>query len=160
MKTKKEELVKDILSNYSKKDIVFIKKSLYDSLENEKITVEIYESFQHYPKKTYTFYDVKEATKFFDDLRKDAIRNRTICYMVAYGKPLKGFRISLQILNAEGGKKFEIDGANQDWIYMTDKEIEGSMISYYELKEKKKNQHFFLDDKGKFLSWVRSNKLV
>jgi len=33
----KKELVKDILSNYSKKDIVFIKKSLSDSLKKEKI---------------------------------------------------------------------------------------------------------------------------
>jgi hypothetical protein len=67
----KEELVKDILSNYSKKDIVFINKSLYNSLEEKKITVEIYESFQHYPKKTYTFYDAKEAREFFDDLMKE-----------------------------------------------------------------------------------------
>ena len=153
----KEELVKDILSNYNKKDIVFIKKSLFDSLEEEKITVQIYELFQNYPKETYTFYDVKEATKFFDDLRKDAIRNRSCCYMKAYGESLKGFRICLQILNGEGGKKFVIDGANQDWIYMTDKEIAGDR---YELDQKKKNQHLFLDDEGKFLSWVRSNKCV
>jgi|694.fasta_scaffold00022_127 hypothetical protein len=155
----KKELVKDILSNYSKKDIVFIKKSLSDSLKKEKITVEIYELFQHYPKKTYTFYDVKEATKFFDDLRKDAIRNRSCCYMEAYGKPLKGFRICLQILNDDNGKKFVIDGANQDWIYMTDKEI-AKVTNMYEFDQKKKNQHLFLDDEGKFLSWVRSNKCV
>ena len=155
----KKELVKDILSNYSKKDIVFIKKSLSDSLKKEKITVEIYELFQHYPKKTYTFYDVKEATKFFDDLRKDAIRNRSCCYMEAYGESLKGFRICLQILNDDNGKKFVIDGANQDWIYMTDKEI-AKVTNMYEFDQKKKNQHLFLDDEGKFLSWVRSNKCV
>jgi hypothetical protein len=155
----KEELVKDILSNYSKKDIVFIKKYLSDSLKKEKITVEIsfviYESLQDYPKKTYTFYDVKEATKFFDDLRKDAIRNCTICYMVAYGESLK--KISLQIMNGDFEKKFYIDGVNQDWIYMTDRKIAGNR---YELDQKKKNQHLFLDDEGKFLSWVRSNKCV
>lgn len=156
----KEELVKDILSNYNKKDIVFIKKSLFDSLEEEKITVQIYESFQNYPKESYSFYDAEEATKFFDDLRKDAIRNRKICYMVAYGKPLKGFSISLQIAN-DDRLRFSIDGTSQDWIYMTDKELEfNSIINIYELKEKKKNQHFFLDDEGKFLSWVRSNKCV
>jgi hypothetical protein len=149
----KKELVKYILSNYSKKDIVFIKKSLSDSLKKEKITVEIYELFQHYPKKTYTFYDVKEATKFFDDLRKDAIRNRSCCYMKAYGESLKGFSISLQILNDEGGKKFVIDGATQDWIYMTDKEI-AKVTNMYEFDQKKKNQHLFLDDECKFLSWV------
>ena len=153
----KKELVKDILSNYSKKDIVFIKKSLSDSLKKEKITVEIYELFQHYPKKTYTFYDVKEATKFFDDLRKDAIRNRSCCYMEAYGESLKGFRICLQIRNDDFDKKFLIDGSSQNWIYMTDRKIAGDR---YELDQKKKNQHLFLDDEGKFLSWVRSNKCV
>jgi hypothetical protein len=150
----KEELVDDILSNYSKKDIVFIKKSLFNSLKEKKITVEIYESFQNYPKKTYAFYDVKEATKFFDDLRKDAIRNRTICYMEAYGKSLKGFRISLQIMNDER-LRFSIDGSSQHWIYMTDKEID-----MYEFRQKKKNQHLFLDDEGKFLSWVKQSSLL
>ncbi len=152
----KEELVKDILSNYNKKDIVFIKKSLFDSLEEEKITVQIYEIFQNYPKETYTFYDVEEARKFFDDLRKDAIRKQKICYMIAYGKSLK--KISLQIMNDEG-LRFSIDGASQDWIYMTDKEI-AKVINRYEFNQKKKNQHLFLDDEGKFLSWVRSNKCV
>jgi len=151
----KEELVKDILSNYNKKDIVFIKKSLFDSLEEEKITVQIYELFQNYPKETYTFYDVEEARKFFDDLRKDAIRKQKICYMIAYGKSLK--KISLQIRNDDFEKKFLIDGVTQDWIYMTDKKISGDR---YELDQKKKNQHLFLDDEGKFLSWVRSNKCV
>ena len=151
----KEELVKDILSNYNKKDIVFIKKSLFDSLEEEKITVQIYEIFQNYPKETYTFYDVEEARKFFDDLRKDAIRKQKICYMIAYGKSLK--KISLQIRNDDFEKKFRIDGVTQDWIYMTDKKISGDR---YELDQKKKNQHLFLDDEGKFLSWVRSNKWV
>jgi len=150
----KEELVDDILSNYSKKDIVFIKKSLFDSLEEEKITVQIYESFQHYPKETYTFYDTEEARKFFDDLRKDAIRNRTICYMEAYGKSLKGFRISLQIMNDER-LRFSIDGSSQHWIYMPDKEID-----MYEFRQKKKNQHLFLDDEGKFLSWVKQSSLL
>jgi hypothetical protein len=149
----KEELVKDILSNYNKKDIVFIKKSLFDSLEEEKITVQIYELFQNYPKETYTFYDVEEARKFFDDLRKDAIRKQKICSMIAYGKSLK--KISLQIRNDDFEKKFLIDGVTQDWIYMTDKKIAGDR---YELDQKKKNQHLFLDDEGKFLSWVRSNK--
>ena len=153
----KKELVKDILSNYSKKDIVFIKKSLFDSLEEEKITVQIYELFQNYPKETYTFYDVEEARKFFDDLRKDDIRKQKICYMKAYGESLKGFRISLQIRNDDFEKKFIIDGVTQDWIYMTDKKISGDR---YEFNQKKKNQHLFLDDKGKFLSWVRSNKCV
>ena len=151
----KEELVKDILSNYNKKDIVFIKKSLFDSLEEEKITVQIYELFQNYPKETYTFYDVEEARKFFDDLRKDAIRKQKICYMIAYGKSLK--KISLQIRNDDFEKKFLIDGVTQDWIYMTDKKISGDR---YEFNQKKKNQHLFLDDEGKFLSWVRSNKCV
>jgi len=151
----KEELVKDILSNYNKKDIVFIKKSLFDSLEEEKITVQIYESFQNYPKETYTFYDVEEARKFFDDLRKNAIRKQKICYMIAYGKSLK--KISLQIRNDDFEKKFLIDGSSQNWIYMTDKKISGDR---YELDQKKKNQHLFLDDEGKFLSWVRSNKCV
>jgi hypothetical protein len=151
----KEELVKDILSNYNKKDIVFIKKSLFDSLEEEKITVQIYELFQNYPKETYTFYDVEEARKFFDDLRKDAIRKQKICSMIAYGKSLK--KISLQIRNDDFEKKFLIDGVTQDWIYMTDKKIAGDR---YELDQKKKNQHLFLDDEGKFLSWVRSNKCV
>ena len=151
----KEELVKDILSNYNKKDIVFIKKSLFDSLEEEKINVQIYEIFQNYPKETYTFYDVEEARKFFDDLRKDAIRKQKICYMIAYGKSLK--KISLQIRNDDFEKKFLIDGVAQDWIYMTDKKISGNR---YELDQKKKNQHLFLDDEGKFLSWVRSNKCV
>ena len=151
----KEELVKDILSNYNKKDIVFIKKSLFDSLEEEKITVQIYEIFQNYPKETYTFYDVEEARKFFDDLRKDAIRKQKICYMIAYGKSLK--KISLQIRNDDFEKKFLIDGVTQDWIYMTDKKIAGDR---YELDQKKKNQHLFLDDEGKFLSWIRSNKCV
>ena len=151
----KEELVKDILSNYNKKDIVFIKKSLFDSLEEEKITVQIYESFQNYPKETYTFYDVEEARKFFDDLRKDAIRKQKICYMIAYGKSLK--KISLQIRNDDFEKKFCIDGSSQNWIYMTDRKIAGDR---YELDQKKKNQHLFLDDEGKFLSWVRSNKCV
>jgi len=150
----KEELVDDILSNYSKKDIVFIKKSLFNSLKEKKITVEIYESFQNYPKKTYAFYDVKEATKFFDDLRKDAIRNRTICYMEAYGKSLKGFSISLQIMNDER-LRFSIDGSSQHWIYMPDKEID-----MYEFRQKKKNQHLFLDDEGKFLSWVKQSSLL
>jgi hypothetical protein len=151
----KEELVKDILSNYNKKDIVFIKKSLFDSLEEEKITVQIYELFQNYPKETYTFYDVEEARKFFDDLRKDAIRKQKICYMIAYGKSLK--KISLQIRNDDFEKKFCIDGVTQDWIYMTDRKIAGDR---YELDQKKKNQHLFLDDEGKFLSWIRSNKCV
>ena len=151
----KEELVKDILSNYNKKDIVFIKKSLFDSLEEEKITVQIYESFQNYPKETYTFYDVEEARKFFDDLRKNAIRKQKICYMIAYGKSLK--KISLQIRNDDFEKKFLIDGSSQNWIYMTDKKISGDR---YELDQKKKNQHLFLDDEGKFLSWVHSNKCV
>ena len=152
----KEELVKDILSNYNKKDIVFIEKSLFDSLEEEKITVQIYELFQNYPKETYTFYDVEEARKFFDDLRKDAIRKQEICYrMIAYGKSLK--KISLQIRNDDFEKKFCIDGVTQDWIYMTDIKIAGDR---YELDQKKKNQHLFLDDEGKFLSWVRSNKCV
>ena len=151
----KEELVKDILSNYNKKDIVFIKKSLFDSLEEEKITVQIYESFQNYPKETYTFYDVEEARKFFDDLRKDAIRKQKNCYMIAYGKSLK--KISLQIRNDDFEKKFIIDGSSQNWIYMTDKKISGDR---YELDQKKKNQHLFLDDEGKFLSWVHSNKCV
>jgi hypothetical protein len=151
----KEELVKDILSNYNKKDIVFIKKSLFDSLEEEKINVQIYEIFQNYPKETYTFYDVEEARKFFDDLRKDAIRKQKICSMIAYGKSLK--KISLQIRNDDFEKKFLIDGVAQDWIYMTDKKISGNR---YELDQKKKNQHLFLDDEGKFLSWVRSNKCV
>ena len=151
----KEELVKDILSNYNKKDIVFIKKSLFDSLEEEKITIQIYELFQNYPKETYTFYDVEEARKFFDDLRKDAIRKQKICYMIAYGKSLK--KISLQIRNDDFEKKFLIDGVTQDWIYMTDRKIAGDR---YELDQKKKNQHLFLDDGGKFLSWVRSNKCV
>jgi hypothetical protein len=151
----KEELVKDILSNYNKKDIVFIKKSLFDSLEEEKITVQIYELFQDYPKETYTFYDTEEARKFFDDLRKDAIRKQKICYMIAYGKSLK--KISLQIRNDDFEKKFLIDGVTQDWIYMTDRKIAGDR---YELDQKKKNQHLFLDEEGKFLSWVRSNKCV
>jgi len=150
----KEELVKDILSNYNKKDIVFIKKSLFDSLEEEKITVQIYESFQHYPKETYTFYDTEEARKFFDDLRKDAIRKRKICYMIAYGKSLK--KITFQIMN-DDRLRFSIDGSSQHWIYMTDEKIAGDR---YELDQKKKNQHLFLDDEGKFLSWVHSNKCV
>ena len=150
----KEELVKDILFNYSKKDIVFIKKSLFDSLEEEKITVQIYEIFQNYPKETYTFYDVEEARKFFDDLRKDAIRKQKICYMIAYGKSLK--KISLQIRNDDFEKKFLIDGVTQDWIYMTDIKIAGDR---YELDQKKKNQHLFLDDEGKFLSWVKQSSL-
>ena len=151
----KEELVKDILSNYNKKDIVFIKKSLFDSLEEEKITVQIYELFQNYPKETYTFYDVEEARKFFDDLRKDAIRKQKICYMIAYGKSLK--KISLQIRNDDFEKKFLIDGVTQDWIYMSDKKIAGDR---YELDQKKKNQHLFLDDEGKFLSWVKQSSLL
>ena len=151
----KEELVKDILSNYNKKDIVFIKKSLFDSLEEEKITVQIYELFQNYPKETYTFYDTEEARKFFDDLRKDAIRKQKICYMIAYGKSLK--KISLQIRNDDFEKKFLIDSSSQNWIYMTDRKIAGDR---YELDQKKKNQHLFLDGEGKFLSWVRSNKCV
>jgi len=150
----KEELVKDILSNYNKKDIVFIKKSLFDSLEEEKITVQIYELFQNYPKETYTFYDVEEARKFFDDLRKDAIRKQKICYMIAYGKSLK--KISLQIRNDDFEKKFLIYGVTQDWIYMTDIKIAGDR---YELDQKKKNQHLFLDDEGKFLSWVKQSSL-
>jgi hypothetical protein len=40
---------------------------------------------------------------------------------------------------------------------MTDRKIAGDR---YELDQKKKNQHLFLDDEGKFLSWVRSNKWV
>jgi hypothetical protein len=157
----KEELVKDILSNYSKKDIVFINKSLYNSLEEKKITVEIYESFQHYPKKTYTFYDAKEAREFFDDLMKDAIRILKICSMVAYGEPLKEyggyFSIRLQILNGDRPRTFSIDGRSQDWINMTDEKIAEDRFSF---NEKKKNQHLFLDDEGKFLSWVDSNKLL
>ena len=155
----KEELVKDILSNYNKKDIVFIKKSLFDSLEEEKITIQIYELFQNYPKETYTFYDVEEARKFFDDLRKDAIRNRKICSMKAYGKPLKGFKMSLQIMNDEGGMKFVIDGSTQDWIYMTDEKIKQSIFGYY-FNQKEKNQHFFLDDEGKFFPWVQNSLWV
>lgn len=155
----KEELVNDILSNYNKKDIVFIKKSLSDSLEEEKITVQIYESFQHYPKETYTFYDAEEATKFFDDLRKDAIRNRKICSMKAYGKPLKGFKISLQIMNDEGGMKFVIDGSTQNWIYMTDEKIKQCIFGY-DLNQKEKNQHFFLDDEGKFFPWIQNSLWV
>ena len=55
-------------------------RSLLDSLKKHEIIIEI-----NYTK-SYTFYDLNEAKEFFDNLMKDSIRNRTICYMEACGQ--------------------------------------------------------------------------
>ena len=148
----KEELMEYILSNYDKKDILFIKKSLSDSLEKEKIIIEIRDSCGSLQKEM-CFYYLNEAEELFDNLMKDAIRRQDACSLRAYGKGwTKGNVFNLQILNhGDRGKVFSINHNNQDWIYMTLKEIEKSD---YNLENMEKNKHLFLDDAGKFPWWV------
>jgi len=152
----KEELVKDILFNYSKKDIVFIKKSLSDSLKKEKIIINVYNWSGEKIENDYTFYDIKEANEFFDNLMKNAIRKKHLCVIEAYGQ---GWRRSLHIRNGieNDGILFQIDHSYQCWICMTLKKIKKSKD---DLEQMEKNKHLFLDDEGKFLSWVKQSSLL
>ena len=117
-------------------------RSLLDSLKKHEIIIEI-----NYTK-SYTFYDLDEAKEFFDNLMKDSIINRTICYMEACGQ---GWRRTLQIIQREKEMLFLIDGYKQDWIYKDPKKIKERTFNY---NQKKKNLHLFLADEDRFLSWV------